>query len=216
MDKTELDALTPMLIPNDYRFGTKIYPANCILAFMCNYKWHGFTADVASNVSKAKNRAQQRMGDREKRKLDHLKKVAEEQAAKRAAAKRLKQSGSIAVIQKSMLHKTFQKVTTDAAWEARTSVLKNAIDTAEKYGGISPAKLQQMKVNLFEHSIQGPPSPPPTPEKFRKVLKEVIEISDDEGGGTPGSDTPDFDTISVGNKSANDEQQEMEELQTED
>ena len=37
----------------------------------------------------------------------------------------------------------------------------------------------------MEYSLAGPPSPPPTPEKFKKVLNEVIEISDDESKDKP-------------------------------
>ena len=77
------------------------------------------------------------------------------------------------------LGKAFAQAAADTAWSKKAEVLQKTLEMVLTHGGPKET-VEQLRDTLVAHSLAGPPKPPPTPEKLRKITRAVINLVDDE------------------------------------
>ena len=86
--------------------------------------------------------------------------------------------------QKTEIQKAMSLASRASAWNSRVAALQRAFDVATKYEdmyGDEPSNQASVKLiveELLEHTLNGAPTPPATPNRLRKANKDIICLCD--------------------------------------
>jgi hypothetical protein len=176
-------------VPVDFPY-SKAYPASCILVAMTNYTWAGLATYVAESLkhTPGKSPSEIKIEMHGNKTREHLDGVAKLQRGKAKKLKRNNLSVKISLSQKIELQKAISLASRESAWDRRGAALQRAFDVSMKYQDMygdeasNQASAKLIFERLLEHTLNGVPTPPATPDRLRKATEDIICLLCDSGG----------------------------------